>query len=136
MPEMKMPEMKMPEIKIDEITADITKVAKDVVYVGVGLGILTFQKAQVQRQELQKRLGVNLDNRKADWDKVGDRFETQVKTLEARLDDLETKVAEALDQLQEKLPEQAAEILGQARGAVKSARSQVMDLVKRDEKAA
>ena len=33
---------------------DATKVLKDALYVSVGLGVIAFQKAQVQRQELQK----------------------------------------------------------------------------------
>jgi hypothetical protein len=35
---------------------DATKVLKDALYVSVGLGVIAFQKAQVQRQELQKAL--------------------------------------------------------------------------------
>ena len=35
---------------------DFTTVAKDAGYVAVGLGVIGFQKAQVQRQELKKRL--------------------------------------------------------------------------------
>ena len=33
---------------------DATKVLKDALYVTVGLGVIAFQKAQVQRVELQK----------------------------------------------------------------------------------
>ena len=33
---------------------DATKVLKDALYVSVGLGVIAFQKAQVQRVELQK----------------------------------------------------------------------------------
>ena len=35
---------------------DATKVLKDALYVSVGLGVIAFQKAQVQRNELQKAL--------------------------------------------------------------------------------
>ena len=35
---------------------DFTTVAKDAGYVAIGLGVIGFQKAQVQRQELLKRL--------------------------------------------------------------------------------
>ncbi len=35
---------------------DATKVLKDALYVSVGLSVIAFQKAQVQRQELQKAL--------------------------------------------------------------------------------
>lgn len=36
--------------------ADLAEVAMDAVYLGVGAGVLTFQKVQVQRRELQGRL--------------------------------------------------------------------------------
>jgi hypothetical protein len=39
---------------------DIRNGARDVVYTGVGLGILGFQKLQVRRRELEKALGVEL----------------------------------------------------------------------------
>ena len=36
--------------------ADLAEIAMDAVYLGVGAGVLTYQKAQVQRRELQARL--------------------------------------------------------------------------------
>jgi hypothetical protein len=36
--------------------ADLAEAAMDAVYLGVGAGVLTFQKVQVQRRELQGRL--------------------------------------------------------------------------------
>ena len=35
---------------------DASKVLKDALYVSVGLGVIAFQKAQVQRNEVQKSL--------------------------------------------------------------------------------
>lgn len=35
---------------------DIAKVLQDAAYVGIGLSVIAFQKAQVQRQELSKTL--------------------------------------------------------------------------------
>jgi hypothetical protein len=39
---------------------DIRRGARDVVYTGVGLGILGFQQLQVRRREIEKSLGVEL----------------------------------------------------------------------------
>jgi hypothetical protein len=39
---------------------DLRRGARDVVYTGVGLGILGFQQLQVTRRELEKALGVEL----------------------------------------------------------------------------
>lgn len=36
--------------------ADLAEAAMDAVYLGVGAGVLTFQKVQVQRRELQGRI--------------------------------------------------------------------------------
>lgn len=35
---------------------DLAKVLQDAAYVGIGLGVIAFQKAQVQRQELARSL--------------------------------------------------------------------------------
>jgi hypothetical protein len=35
---------------------DLSKLARDTLYVTVGLGVIVVQKAQVQRNELQRRL--------------------------------------------------------------------------------
>ncbi len=44
------------ERRLAPAVADIAEVAMDAVYLGVGAGVLTFQKVQVQRRELQGRL--------------------------------------------------------------------------------
>ncbi len=35
---------------------DLTKTVKDALYITVGLGVIAFQRAQVQRQELRKQV--------------------------------------------------------------------------------
>lgn len=50
----------MPEftsVKPNEMFDSVTKVLKDAVYVSIGLGVIAFQRAQVQRQELRKQVG-------------------------------------------------------------------------------
>jgi hypothetical protein len=42
---------------------DVRRVLKDAVYVGVGLGVIAFQKAQVQRRELERALRDRLEGR-------------------------------------------------------------------------
>ena len=44
------------EHRLGSTVADLAEVAMDAVYLGVGAGVLTFQKVQVQRRELQARL--------------------------------------------------------------------------------
>jgi hypothetical protein len=40
---------------------DIAKALQDAAYVGIGLGVIAFQKAQVQRVELQKTVEERLE---------------------------------------------------------------------------
>ena len=56
---------------------DLSKLAKDALYVTVGLGVMSVQKARVRRNELQKEL-------RGQVDVLGKRFEDRVKTLEER----------------------------------------------------
>ena len=53
---------------------DVGKTLQDVAYVGVGLGLLAFQRAQVRRQELQKNLS-----------RLGTLAGEQVQLVEERL---------------------------------------------------
>jgi hypothetical protein len=42
----------------DDPIGDVRRAARDTLYVGVGLGLLAFQAAQVRRRELEQELGV------------------------------------------------------------------------------
>ena len=60
----------MPEVttNINTLSKGVTDLARDAAYVAVGLGVLAYQRAQVQRVELQKRLSkdFSLDQRIGD----------------------------------------------------------------------
>jgi len=135
----------MPEITPD----DLTRVAKDALYVGIGLGVIGFQKAQVQRVELTKTLKGQVDEAKGRIDGLGASAEDvlgdlkarvealagtvddRVKTVEERLDAVEERFEALLDEVEAKLPEQAREIVAQARVAARDARQQVRTVVSR-----
>jgi ElaB/YqjD/DUF883 family membrane-anchored ribosome-binding protein len=109
-----------PEITLD----DIQKTARDSFYVTVGLGVIAFQKAQVQRNELRKQLEEG----------VGGAHRTvaeSVKTVEERLEAVEHRIDEVLDDVEEKLPAQARLVMSQARSVAKDARQQLRVLVDR-----
>ena len=115
----------MPEIRTPKSAAeDLTKLAKDAFYVSIGLAVIAFQKAQVQRQELRKQLSGQVDDAKAQLQSLTKRFDDRVKVVEERLEGVETRFESLLDQLEERLPEQARE-------AAKDARTQVRGLVGR-----
>jgi exonuclease VII small subunit len=103
---------------------DLQKTARDSFYVTVGLGVIAFQKAQVQRQELRKQLE----------DSVGGAQQgvvESVKTVEERLEAVEQRIDEVLDDVEDKLPPQARLVMSQARTVAKDARQQLRLLVDR-----
>ena len=110
---------------------DIANVAKDLVYVTVGFGVLAVQRAQAQRRELQEKLSSQLGAGKSGFEKATAAFEQQVKALEARLATVEERIDATLDQVEAKMPEQAGAAFHQAREAARSARNQVRNLVTR-----
>lgn len=51
-----MPELSFANVDFNKAAADVNNAIKDAAYIAVGLGILGFQRAQVQRVELTKQL--------------------------------------------------------------------------------
>jgi hypothetical protein len=111
----------------------IAEIAKDVLYVGVGAGVLAFQRAQVQRVELTKAIEQRMaDSRRqlADLTKAATTTATgQLAWLDERATAVEARVDDVLDTVQDRLPKPAAELLGQARTAAKATRTQVRGLI-------
>ena len=134
-PELKLPELpdlKLPslsDVDVKEIADRAATLAKDAVYVTVGAGVLAFQRAQVQRRDLQKAVDKRVGAGRVQVDAVTKSFEDQIRLLDERVSALETRIDSVLDTVQEKLPEQAAELLQQARDAARTARAQVRELV-------
>ncbi len=110
----------MPQLTAD----DVARTAKDALYIGVGLGVIGFQKAQVQRVELTKTL-------KSQVTSLSGSVDDRVKLVEERIDALEERLDAVLDEIEAKLPEQAREIVQQAREAARDARQQVRSVVAR-----
>ena len=91
--------------------ADLQKTLKDVVYVAVGLGVIGFQRAQVRRQELTRQLNAQLAN-------GSDLLQGLTRQVEERFQPV-------IDQL----PEEAKDLVSQARQAAKEAQGQFRTLV-------
>ncbi len=112
----------------------LTDTAKDVLYIGVGAGVLAFQRAQVQRVELTKAVeGRIAEGRKqvADLTKAaGTTAEGRFAKIDERVNDLEARVEDVLEAVQLRLPKPAAELFGQARSAARTTRTQVRGQVR------
>ena len=120
----------MPEVtaNISTISKGVTDLARDAAYVAVGLGVLAYQRAQVQRVELQKRLPKDLpiDQRIGDvrqgvakgYAQFDDLAESAVQFVETTLQPLEDRLPASVTQLTIKAREQAREVRIQIRQRV------------------
>lgn len=119
----------MPDL--NDFTTEVTGLARDAVYVAVGLGVLGVQRAQVQRVELQKRLGLDLGD--AD---LGGRLDGARSALSAGVEQLDVLLEEAsrfvedtLQPIEAQLPPQVRAITQLAQDQVRGIRSQIRSLV-------
>ncbi|HEX3839765.1 MAG TPA: hypothetical protein VHU85_03130 [Acidimicrobiales bacterium] len=117
----------MPEINtnINKAAQDITNVAKDAAYVVIGAGVLGYQKAQVQRQDLLKRIG---DPRTAVEGRLkGARTDLSgaLHTVDAQIEDVLSKVEARLVPLEDRLPTPARDLAKQVRTQAKETGSQI-----------
>jgi len=110
---------------------------KDAGYVAVGLGVIAFQRGQVRRRELEQQLGdagQQIDKLAAAVEEARKLVEERVGALGDQLDrtvdDLETKVTAALDEIRTLVPEQARDAFDSAVGVAKDATGQLLDLVR------
>ena len=101
---------------------DIPATLKDAAYVTVGLGVLAFQRAQVQRVELAKQA-------KQEMDRLSGSVGDGLKTVEERLGGLQDQVEQVIDEFGERLPEPAAGALRSALSAAREAQAQLRSLV-------
>ena len=116
---------------LNEVTKEVANFARDAAYVVVGLGVLGFQRAQVQRVELQNRInkGFNIPTPEKGLSDVRNVVNRQVRTIdeivegavkfiESSLEPLEEQLPGAAKELAKKAHEQAREVRGRIRSAV------------------
>ena len=120
----------MPDVttNISTLSKGVTDLARDAAYVAVGLGVLAYQRAQVQRVELQKRLqkDLPLDQRIDDvrqgvakgFRQIDDLAESAVQFVESTLQPIEERLPSSVTQVTTKAREQAREVRIQIRQRV------------------
>ena len=122
----------MPDVtnNLTALSKGVTDFARDAAYVAVGLGVLAYQRAQVQRVELQNRLShdfdIDLDKRIEDVrggvakgiHQLDDLAETAVQFVETTFEPIEEKLPPTVSQLTTKAREQAREVRSQIRHLV------------------
>lgn len=132
MPEIKLPEFdmpKIPQVNPGAVSEAVTNAAKDAGYITVGLTVLALQKLQVRRQELRKSLNDQVGSGKSQLAELVDAVEAGLATLDSRLIALETKVDDAVEGFEKRLPAKAGAALGQAHEVVKVVRKQARTLL-------
>ena len=127
MPEFDMP--KIPQVNPGAVSEAVTNAAKDAGYITVGLAVLALQKLQVRRQELRKSLNDQVGSGKSQLADIVDAVEAGLATLDSRLIALETKVDDAVEGFEKRLPAKAGAALGQAHEVVKVVRKQARTLL-------
>jgi hypothetical protein len=129
-----MPEIRMPDINTDfaSVAKDIAAVAKDATYVVIGAGVLGYQQAQVQRQELLKRLAeprADIEDRVAaartDLSGALHTVDLTVDGLVERFEEVIERLEAAVAPLEDRLPSQARVLAKQAHVQAKEARTQL-----------
>jgi hypothetical protein len=119
----------MPEVtNISALSKGVTDLARDAAYVAVGLGVLSYQRAQVQRVELRNKLSkdLSLDSRlsgvRSELTKgvkqIDDLLESAAQFVESSFQPLEEQLPPTVTQLTTRAFEQAREVRSQIRAKV------------------
>ncbi|MCU0270687.1 MAG: hypothetical protein MUF83_18865 [Acidimicrobiales bacterium] len=125
-------------MELQEIPNEVVRIARDAVYITIGMGVIAYQNLQSGRHELEERLEAQVTETReqlGSLDKavetIGHRFEDQTHQLEERLAGVEQRFEELLDEFEDHLPDQAQHVVAQARDAARDARGQLRTLVSR-----
>jgi hypothetical protein len=126
----------MPAVSnINTLSKGVTDLARDAAYVAVGLGVLGYQRAQVQRIELKNKLSKDFPlngrigdvratvkgNVKEGFKQIDGLAETAANFVESTLQPLEDRLPAQVTQLTSKAREQAREVRTQIRERVVNA---------------
>ena len=120
-------EMQMPDLK--DVTEEVTRAAKDAIYVVIGLGALGVQRAQVRRRELMKRLAEPRGDVTGRIEDVRGEITKQVKTIDEALEKVIGRLEASLEPIEDRLPTQAREVVKQVRTVSREAREQLRSIV-------
>ena len=120
----------MPDVttNITTLSKGVTDLARDAAYVAVGLGVLGFQRAQVQRVELQNRLSqdFSLDQRSDD---VRQGVAKAFQQIDGLAESAAQFVESTLQPIEEKLPPTVTQLTSRAREQAREVRTQIRQLV-------
>jgi hypothetical protein len=124
-------EMTMPDFTADlsKAAQDLANAAKDVTYVVIGVGVLGYQKAQVQRREILKRLSDPKAGIEGRIQGVRTDLSGAMQAVDAKVEDLIAKVEAAFVPIEDRLPGQARDLAKQVQVQAREARRQIRDRI-------
>jgi hypothetical protein len=118
----------MPDVttNISTLSKGVTDLARDAAYVAVGLGVLAYPRAQVQRVEKRLNQDLPIDQRIGDvrqgvakgFRQIDDLAESAVHFVETTLQPIEERLPTSVTQITSKAREQAREVRIQIRQRV------------------
>jgi hypothetical protein len=116
----------MPDL--NDVTSEVANLARDAVYVAVGLGVLGLQKAQVQRNELGDRVAGDrsLEDLFAE---ARNALHAGVRQLDEFVETAISCIESTLQPIEEQLPAPAKDVAGRARNQARELRGQVRELI-------
>lgn len=122
----------MPDIQFPDFSDDLSKIARDVAdtavdaaYVVIGASVLGFQRAQVQRQELIKRLDDPSSAIEQRLRGARSEFGNAVQLVDSRVEDLIGRAEEAMIPIEDRLPIRARLLTRRFRTQATDARTQL-----------
>lgn len=89
-----MPEIKLPNIDVEKAAAEFNDAIREAAYVAVGLGVLGFQRAQVQRVELMKQMESQLAGLSALSQTLNQQAEQYLAGARKQLEEARAQLAE------------------------------------------
>jgi hypothetical protein len=98
--------------------------AEDIFYVSLGIGVITFQKAQVKRQEIKGKLTVPFSDVEKQGTELKDKLVDNILKFDKNIDKAVNDLDELLSPVQEKLPEPIKEVVTKAKNFSNQSRNQ------------
>ena len=99
-----MPDIKFPNVDFEKAATDFNETVREAAYVAVGLGVLGFQRAQVQRVELMKQLETQLSNLSELTNTLNSQAETYLNTAREQI----AEAREQFNRISTELPDAGA----------------------------
>lgn len=98
------------------MATDVRKLAQDAAYVGVGVGVIAFQRAQVARREARTRIETQINDARGQLRGAREKLTTGVGEIRNRVEPLRSEVLSRIQPVTERLPQPLAKVVERGTG--------------------